>query len=410
MPESKTRLWWRRTALGAVILAAVAGFAYALWPKPVAVDLASISHGELRVTIDEEGKTRIKDVYIVSAPISGRLPRSPVHVGDQVLAGTTAVASIAPSAPPLLDVRSKSEMQAQAAAASAAVTLAEAELRQAKAEATLSISDLERSRKLARQGFLAANALDRAETDSKVKQDAVHRAESNLEVRQRELASASARLMDPPLSGAVTGDATAGPAAVLVYPPVSGRVLKLVVESEQDVSIGAPLLEIGDPSDLEIIVDLLSQDAVRVRPGAAARIEGWGGSQALPAKVRSIEPIGFTKVSALGIEEQRVRTTLDFEGPPTNHAALGHDFRVFVRIVDWESADALRVPLGALFRDRDQWAVFRLASGRARLQHIEIGHRNAEFAEILSGVAAGDQVVLHPSDLVIDGTRITPRS
>ena len=410
MRQSWTRTWVRRAGLGFVALVIAAGLVYAFWPRPVGVDLATISRGTLRVTIDEEGKTRIKDVYIVSAPISGRVPRSPVHVGDAVVAGTTALASITPSTPPLLDVRTKTELESQAAAAKAAVALAEAELRQAQAEATLSDNDLERARKLSRQGFLAASALDRADTDAKVKHDAARRAESNLEVRQKELASAIARMMEPSRAGPNVSDATAQQDPVLVYSPVTGRVLKLIVESEQDVGIGTPLLEIGDPTDLEFIVDLLSQDAVRVRPGAAAAIEGWGGKQLLTAKVRSIEPIGFTKVSALGIEEQRVRVTLDFEGPAAAHAALGHDFRVFVRIVDWENADTLRIPLGALFRDQDRWAVFRNVAGRARIQHIEVGHRNAEFAEILSGLEAGDQVVLHPSDLVVDGARIAPRS
>lgn len=410
MPQGRRTAWIKRSALALALIAAAVGFTIAMWPKPVQVDLAAIGRGPLEVTIDEEGKTQIRDVYVVSAPITGRLPRSPLHVGDAVVAGSTLLAGIVPSAPAFLDVRTRKELEAQVAAAEAAVALAEAELRQAKAQETLSRSDLDRARKLARQGFLAGTSLDHAETDAKVKQDASKRAESSLQMRQKELASASARLMEPVRQGLDGRDPGLQTPPVEVRAPVTGRVLKLMVESEQDVLVGSPLLEVGDPGDLEIIVDLLSQDAVRVHVGDMATIEGWGGEQGLPAIVRKIDPIGFTKVSALGIEEQRVRTTLDFTGAAATHAALGHDFRVFVRIVVWRSASALRVPLGALFRDQDRWAVFRDVGGRARLTHVDLGHRNSEAAEVIDGLSEGDEVVLHPSDLIADQARITPRS
>lgn len=394
----------KRLGLGAFALVIAGGFAYAMWPKPVPVDVAKITHAPMTVTIDEEGKTRIRDVYVVSAPIGGRVLRSPLHAGDALIAGETEIASILPSAPPLLDQRSRAEIEQQVGAARAAVTLAEAELGQARSEIDLAEVDLRRSRTLARKGVISEQTLDRAERDARVRQDAVKRAEAALEMRMRELASAEARLIEPG-GGAATGVSYR---PIIVRAPASGRVLRVVAESEQDVAMGAPLAETGDPGDLEIVVELLSQDAVRIREGATATIDGWGGST-LPASVRRIEPMGFTKVSALGIEEQRVRTTLDFTGPAEPRSTLGHDFRIVARISVWQSDAALVVPLGALFRDQDRWAVFKVEGSRATLAHVEIGHRNSEVADVISGLTEGDVVVLHPSDRIENGVRVEVR-
>ncbi len=229
---------------------------------------------------------------------------------------------------------------------------------------------------------------------------------ATLEVRRRELESAKARLIQP---GEINRDAQSANCCIHVYAPVDGRVLKIVAESEQVVQPGAPLLEIGDPHDLEIVVDFLSRDAVRIKPGMPARIESWGGDTILPAKVRRIEPTGFTKVSALGIEEQRVKVILDFTGPPAEWQRLGHAFRVIARVVIWHSDDALQVPLGALFREGDNWAVFVVADGRAERRLVTIGERNVHAAQVIKGLKAGEQVVLHPSDRVHDGVRVEPR-
>ncbi len=232
---------------------------------------------------------------------------------------------------------------------------------------------------------------------------AVASAKATLEVRRRELESARARLMQP---GEIDASART---AVQVRAPIDGVVLKLIAESEQVVPPGAPLVDIGNPNDLEIAVDFLSRDAVRIKPGQPARIESWGGDKVLNAKVKRVEPTGFTKISALGIEEQRVKVILEFTGPPTEWRELGHGYRVVARVVVWHSDDVLKVPLGALFRQGNDWAVFVATDGRAKLRLIKIGERNLHNARVLDGLKDGERVVLHPSDRVHDGVRIEPR-
>lgn len=397
----------KRALLAAFALVTVAGFVYALLPKPVLVDIAVIEHGPLEVTVDEEGETRIREVYVVSAPIGGEVMRSPREVGDAVVKDKTVVAEIQPGDPAFLDVRRRRELQAALAAAAANVSLAESKIRQAKSELRFAESDLKRAKPLAERGTISQRTLEKAALDVEVRRAAVAQANADLELRKRELESARARLIGPAQPGIVEAD---GSCCVHVRAPISGRVLKIRRESEQVVKAGEPLLEIGDPHDLEIVVDLLSTDAVKVKAGAEARIDSWGGAHDLRARLRRIDPAGFTKVSALGIEEQRVNAVLDIIDPPDKWITLGHDFRVFVRIVVWKSENALRVPLGALFRKGRDWAVFKVDNGRARLTRVKIGHRNAEMAEIQGGLAAGDRVVLHPSDRVADAVRIALRN
>jgi HlyD family secretion protein len=233
---------------------------------------------------------------------------------------------------------------------------------------------------------------------------AVSSALATLEVRRRELESAKAQLIQPGEGGARGGEC-----CIEVRAPVSGRVLKIIAESEQVVAAGSPLVEIGDPSDLEIAVDLLSRDAVRVEPGATARIESWGGEGSLAAKVRRVEPTGYTKVSALGIEEQRVRVVLDLVDRPEAWRRLGHTFRVVARIIVWRGEGVVQVPIGALFRSGESWAVFVIADGRARLRALEIGERNQRYARVAAGLGEGEAVILHPGEAVRDGVRVEPR-
>ena len=291
------------------LAALLVAIGWAMWPKPVTVELAELRKGPLLVTVDEEGKTRIKDVYTVSAPITGKLVRLSLEAGDRVKKDVTAVAVIEPMAPPFLDVRATRELEAQVEAGKAAVALAEAEINQAAAELEFAESELTRARTLSRSKTISERALERARIDVDTRRASLARAKSSLEVRKRELESAQARLIGP--EEAWKGEVPVG-CCVTVRAPVSGRVLRLIQESERVVVAGTPLVEIGDPENLELVVELLSVDAVKVREGAMATVEGWGGTP-LTAKVTRVEPAGFTKVSALGIEEQRVRTILKLQ-------------------------------------------------------------------------------------------------
>lgn len=400
-------IWVKRAGLAAVAALLVGGFIYALMPSPVAVDTMSISRGPLTVTIDEEGRTRVSEIYLVSTPTAGKLKRVDLHAGDRIAAAGDVVAEIEPAAPPLLDIRARSEIEAQAAAARAAVDLAAAELAKVQSELSFAESELQRALRLARSGTVPERTLDRARRDVDIFKAARDSAAANLELRRREAIGAEARLIGPEDERQLRERIAC---CVAVRSPVRGVVLDVVAESEQVLTPGAPIMKVGDPAALEIEVDLLSSDAVKVTPGAAVSIEAWGGDVALPAKVRRIEPSGFTKVSALGIEEQRVRAVIDFSGEASSWRRLGDGYRVQARIVVYSQPEALRVPLGALFRSGGSWAVFRVIDGRAVLTPVEIGQRNGDNAELRVGLAEGERIILHPSDRVIDGVSVAERS
>jgi HlyD family secretion protein len=396
---------WTKRAVALIVVALIAATViYALWPKPVAVDIATIDSGPLSVTVDEEGVARIRDVFSVSAPIAGRLDRLPVHVGDRVYANSTEVASIRPATPSFLDIRTRRELEAAAEAARAAVDLAQAQLDGALATEKMAESDLDRALQLSKGGTISLRALEQATSAVDTAKAAAAQGRATLALRQSERDSAAARLIEP--DQPVMTPQPAG-CCLTVKAPVDGIVLKLVSESEQVVGAGTPLLEIGNPRETEIVVHLLSSDAAAIAPGTPATIDGWGGP-ALSATVRAIDPVAYTKVSALGIEEQRVDATLGIVEPYEERQALGHGFRVMAHILTWQG-DAARVPLGALFRRGSAWAVYRVVDGRAAATTIEIGHRNNQYAEVLSGLAPGDVVVLHPSDAVSEGVGLTAR-
>ncbi len=382
-----------------------AGFVWALRPKPVPVDVAAMSRGPLTVTVDEEGKTRIRRVYTVSSPITGKLQRVELQVGDMVKKDETVVAIVEPSAPPFLDLRATREQTAQVAAAKAFVVLAEAEVRAARTDLQFAESELSRAEALRNTPALSPRMLEKARIDVDMRKAALARAQANEEVRKRELESAEVRLLPPDEAALGRVPATC---CVRIVAPESGRVLKLIQESEKVVLAGTPLVEIGDPSDIEIVVELLSAEAVRVPEGADASIEAWGGGTPLKARVRRVEPSGFTKVSALGIEEQRVRVILELVESSGSPPRLGHDYRIFARIAIYGATDVLRVPVSALFRRASAWAVFIVDGDRARITEIEIGERNASFAEVRMGLRAGTSVILYPSDRVGDGVRVDP--
>lgn len=388
----------RRLLTILVLIAAAGALAWALWPQPVAVEVAPITRQDIAITIEEEGKSRIREVFTVSAPIAGQMQRVNLNAGDAVIKGETVVATIQPAGPGLLDARARRVAEAAVEAARAAVDLAAAEVRQAEAQRAFAQEELARATTLVRRGTIPTRAHDKAKLDVETAEAALESAKASLRVRQRELERAEAALIEGSGGGS-------GTCCVDVRAPVSGRVLKVLTQSEQVVQAGTPLVEIGDPADIEIVTDLLSRDAVRIRPGAEAVIDGWGGPP-LAAKVTRIDPSAFTRVSALGIEEQRVSTILTLEGDPAQWASLGHGFRVVVHIALQRVDGAVAVPIGALFRKGAEWAVYAMTDGRARLRTVQIGARNSEHAEVLAGLAEGDLVILHPSDLVVDGIAV----
>ncbi len=398
--------WIKRILTIFVVVVVVGVVVYALMPAPVGIDIAVIERGPLEVTVDEEGVAEIRDVFRVSAPIAGKLNRIPVHVGDRVSKDGEAVAAIQPAEPSLLDVRTQRELQAAADAARAAVGLAEAQVTSAEASERLASSDLDRAQQLAEKGAISTRALEKAVTDLDTAHAAVAQAKANLALRQSELASAEAHLIQP---GASVADSGKADCCVPVMSPIDGVVLKLLVESEQVVAAGTPLVEIGDPKNMEVVVHLLSSDAVEIAPGAPATLTDWGGAGALNAHVRRIDPAAYTKVSALGVEEQRVDATLDIDDPHDTWKGLGHEYRVMAHIRTWKGGDVVKVPVGALFRRGADWNVFRVVDGKAVLTTLLIGHRNTHYAEVVGGLSAGDTIALHPSDQVKDGVSVAPR-
>ncbi|WP_029009319.1 efflux RND transporter periplasmic adaptor subunit [Azospirillum halopraeferens] len=399
----------RALAILAVVLPVAAGLVYLFRPQPVPVDLVTAAHGPMEVTVDDQGWTRVRDLYVVSAPVDGRIRRVDVRAGDAVTGGAGVVATIEPADPSFLDVRSRVRAEAEVAAAEAALALADAEVARAQAELGFARAELDRAAELARTRTASPRALDLATLDVATREAALATAEAERRVRHHQLTTARAALIDP---AAAAARAAAGEAVCClpVTAPVDGQVLRVLTESEGVVTAGTPIVEIGDTGDLEVVVPLLSTDAVRVAPGAPVRIVRWGGEEELAGRVRRVEPYGFTKVSALGVEEQRVNVIIDLTDPPGRRASLGHGFRVEVRIVVRASDDALMLPAGALFRDGDRWAVFAATGGRAELRHVTVGLVNERAAEIRDGLEAGTPVVLHPGDRVADGVPLVART
>jgi len=386
----------RRLITVCLLLSVAAALGWALWPRPVAVEVATIARRDMALFVEEEGKARIREVYSVSAPITGQTLRIDLHAGDEVEKGQSIV-SIRPAAPGLLDARLRRVAEAASAAAGAGVDLAAAEVKQADAQLAFLRTELARTERLAAQGNISESARDRARLAVETAIAALDSAKASLAVRRRELERAQAALIE-------TGNVD-GPCCTTLTAPVSGRILRVLAESEQVVQPGVPLVQIGDPSNLEIAADVLSRDAVEIKPGADAIIDGWGGVP-LAARVTRVEPSATTKVSALGIEEQRVAVVLDLMGQSAP-ADLGDGFRVIVRIRVWQGNNVIAVPVAALFRDGGEWAVYRVDNGRARLQQVSLSHRNDSFAEVTAGLTLNDGVILYPSDQLADGVVIS---
>lgn len=399
MKKSSSRIW-----LAAVGVAVAGAAVWALRSPPAEVDLSAVARGPLVVTIDEQGRTRIKERYIVAAPLAGRLLRLELHPGDAVEAGRTVVAAIEPSDPGLLDPRTRAQAEARVKVAEFAVERSAPQLARARSQHELAAADLQRMRQLAASQTISKQELDAAEHREAEAAAGLRTAQFDGHIADHELAVARAALI-----GAEPGGDPAAARRLEIRSPISGRVLRVMQESATVTPAGAPLVELGDPADLEIVIEALSTDGVKIRPGARVAIVHWGGDEPLAARVRVVEPAGFTKISALGVEEQRVNVVADFTGPAAARSSLGDSFRVEAQIVIWEGPDVIKVPLGALFRESEAWAVFVLANGRAVRRPVQIGQRSGREAQITSGVAAGEFVIIHPSDRVRDGVAARAR-
>jgi HlyD family secretion protein len=383
-----------------------AGFlAYSFWPRPIEVDVAQASRGSLRVTVDEDGKTRIKERYVVSAPLAGQLQRISLRAGDPVVAGKTMLAVIEPGDPALLDDRSRAQAEARVKAAEATRKQAVSRLDRARVAFNLSLKELQRYRQMMVGRETTYQDLENAEHKERMAQEDMKTAQFAIQIADFELDLARAALLRTrPRS---PGDADTW--RFEIHAPVSGRVLRVFQESSAIVTPGQQLLEVGDPSDLEIEIDVLSSDAVKIAPGAKVILEHWGGDAPLLGQVRVVEPSGFMKRSALGVEEQRVNVIIDFVDPPEKRRRLGDAYRVEARIVIWSAENVLKVPSGCLFRHGDDWAVYAISEGRAELRRLAVGRSNALETEITSGLEEGAVVILHPGDKIQPGIRVVSR-
>ncbi len=374
---------------------------YALWPRPIRVEIASVTRGPMMVTVDEDGKTRVKERYIVSAPIAGLIGRLELHPGEAVEANRTVIAVIEPTNPLLLDARSLAEAESRVKAAEAAKLQAQARLEAAREAYTLAVHELARAKDLLVSRAISQAEFDSAEHQERIAAASLRVAEFGDRVATFELdVSKAAFVRTRPQSEGDTGLSR-----MEIYSPVSGQVFRVIQENATVTTAGQPLVEIGNTQELEIVTDVLTVDAPKIKPGARVLIER-SGIQPLEARVRLVEPSGFTKVSALGVEEQRVNVIADFVEPDAHLNGIGDEYRVDTRIVVWETQLATKIPAGALIRKGSDWAVFAVKNNRANLQIINVGHSNNIEVEILSGLSSGDAVVNYPSDSVRDGVAV----
>jgi HlyD family secretion protein len=397
----KNTVRWRRRLLWGLMMAlGVWGLYLGFRPQALEVDLGSASRGVLRATLEQEGRTRVHDRYVVTSPIAGYARRVRLEVGQAVERGAVLV-ELEPARAEVLDARRHAEAEARIAAAESAVSGAAQRVSAAASAAELAQAELTRVRALRQQGHVSVAADERAASEAR---------RANADWRSAQFAAAAAR---HELEAARTTLRFAGSAStaelVLVRAPVAGKLLKIAHKSEGPVGAGQPLIEIGDPATLEVEVDLLSADAVRIAPGTRVVFERWGGEGTLEGVVRLIEPAGFTKVSALGVEEQRVWVIVDFTSPATRWQRLGDGYRVEASFVLWEGQDVLQIPASALFRDGDGWAVFVVEQGKAGKRAVRIGQRNGLSAQIVAGIKAGERVIRHPDDRVHDGVGVKAR-
>lgn len=401
MPRKQKSLrrlfYWIATAVAATALAA-----FLLWPRPVEADLASVTRGRMRVVVREDGKTRVQERYVISAPLAGRMARIELHAGDDVVADQTVLLAIEPTAPALLDERALLEAEARVRAAEAARELAQARLDESREAHELATHQLERIRELHASGSAAQEEFDQVEHRERQASHLLRAMQFGLQVAAFELELARAALVRTR-----PGDDGGPPEKLLVRSPVTGKVLRVLQESAGVVLPGQPILEVGDASRMEVEIDVLSSDAAAIRPGAEVSLEQWGGSRPLKGRVLRVEPSGFTKVSALGVEEQRVDVIAELLDPPALRRGLGDGFRVEAEIVVWEAERVVKAPSGALFRSGQDWAVYVVQQSIVRKRKVQIGRNNGDEAQVLGGLAPGELVVMHPGDKVREGVRVT---
>lgn len=388
----------RRNAIiaGLMTVGALAIY-WLLQPRAALVEVAAVEEQPFTVIVEEDGRTRVRDRFIVSAPLAGRVPRSMLRAGDVVKVGETLTA-ITPNISPLLDPRVRQELDARVGAAEAALEEAQALHERAKVLLTRARTDLDRTTQLSQRGVVTITQLERDTFTYQAAERDVLAAALRLHAAEHTLDQARAALK-------VSGE-TEGTERFPVSSPIDGKVLKVIQESEMVVPLGGPLLELGNPADLEVVVDLLTTDAALVREGAKVQLERWGGPKSLDARVRRVEPAGFTKVSALGVEEQRVWVIIDITSPRESWMTLGDGYRVDVKIVVDELDKAAVVPIGALFRRGDAWEVFTVEQGRARLRQVRIARRSGRLAAVAEGLKPGEMVVVYPPAALKDGVAV----
>lgn len=395
---------WRRLIPYAFGAALIFLLFQGLRTAPIAVETGTITRGPLTVTVLEEGKTRIRHRYLITPPVAGYLNRVPLRAGARIEAGKTVLATIQPQPAGFLDPRARAEAEARVKASEAAMMQRETQIERARAALDLAQKELARAKELKKSGAIATKDWDTAESQVSFLSRDLNTAQFAMQVSEFELAQARAALNQ------VQTPMTENSDPLKIIAPVDGYVLSVFEESARMVMAGTQIMEVGDHTDLEAEIELLSSDAVGVQLGADVIIEQWGGEKPLRGKVSVVEPGGYTKVSALGVEEQRVKVRVNFIDPLPSGTTLGDRFRVEARIVTWHGENVLQVPTGALFRRGGDWMTFLFEGGKARQTKVEIAHNNGVTAEVLSGLAQGQRVILHAPDAVVDGGKVEPRT
>jgi HlyD family secretion protein len=381
---------------------AVSLLVFAFIPEKLKVDMISVEKGELIISVEGEGKTRIHDIYTIYTPIDGRVTRIESNAGDIVVAGKTIIANMYPANPTFLDKRSEIQAKADVNGAKAALSLASSRVRQVQAQLKFDQSEYERAQELFNKNMISIAALERAEIILTMQQSEENTAIANKALMASRLKAAEAKLLQPDALGETQSEVC----QICIYSPVDGQVLRILHKSESIVPVGTALVEIGDPKDLEVNIEMLSTNAVKINIGDNALIKRWGGTEDLTARVKLIEPSGFTKISALGVEEQRVNVILSLTAPYEKWQSLGDAFRVEADIITDHAKEVNKVPLSALFRLNGDWSVFKVVDGKVQLQTVTIGKRNNFFAEIIQGLTVGEQVIVHPNNSIKPGLSV----